>query len=258
MKAATVEAFVDLRILTNAVRDHALYENVRDAVSLRLLMRAHVFAVWDFQSLLKALQRSMTCVDVPWLPTADPEARRLVNEIVLDEESDACPWGGHLSHFELYHRSMVECGADTGPIDQFVSGVKSGHSIDDALTASGTSAAVRAFVATTMKVAMSRSRHRIAAAFSYGREDIIPEMFQRLVQSLEAGNPGMWSTFQFYLDRHIRNDAEKHGPMARSLTQKLCGSDSRLNAEAVETARACLEARVALWDDIVQSIRCRS
>ena len=91
---------------------HPLYDELRDEESLRIFMRSHVFCVWDFQCLLKALQRKVTCVDVPWLPTADPEARRMVNEIVLDEESDEAPGGGHLSHFELYLQAMEDCGAD--------------------------------------------------------------------------------------------------------------------------------------------------
>src|ERR1700745_2120390 len=97
-KADRASVRFELQHLVDAVRNHALYGHVTDDGSLRVLMRKHVFAVWDFQSLLKALQREATCVDVPWTPTPDPEARRLVNEIVLDEESGQTPWGGHLSH----------------------------------------------------------------------------------------------------------------------------------------------------------------
>ena len=111
------QARINVVDLVEAVREHPLYEHVSDENSLRILMRTHVFAVWDFQSLLKSLQRSLTCVDVPWLPTADAEARRFVNEIVLDEESDVAPGGGYLSQFELYVQAMTECGADREPIE---------------------------------------------------------------------------------------------------------------------------------------------
>ncbi len=241
--------------LVDSVRTHDLYRHVRDERSLRLLMRSHVFAVFDFQSLLKALQRGVTCLDVPWLPTADPEMRRFVNEIVVDEESDLCPWGGHLSHFELYHRAMVECGADTRPIDAFVAGLRAGSGVDAALAACRASAGVRHFVRTTMEIAESRSIHRIAAAFSLGREDIIPQMFQRLVESLAAGRSGNWSTFRYYLARHVSNDAEKHGPMARTLVTRLCVGDATRNAESIAAARRCLEARIRLWDEVLGEIR---
>jgi len=96
--------------LRERLMTHPLYAHLRDEETLRIFMAAHVFAVWDFQCLLKALQRLVTCVEVPWLPTADPEARRLLNEIVLDEESDQAPGGGYLSHFELYRQAMQEWG----------------------------------------------------------------------------------------------------------------------------------------------------
>jgi hypothetical protein len=252
---AAAEALLDVQDLVEAVRSHDLYANVRDDRSLRLLMRAHVFAVWDFQSLLKALQQAVTCVHVPWLPTSDPEARRFVNEIVLDEESDVCPWGGHLSHFELYRRAMLECGADAGPIDTFIDALKAGRTVDDALDVSGTSEGVKDFVRTTMGIAQGRSPHRIAAAFSFGREDIIPQMFQRLVDSLAKAQPDHWSTFQYYLVRHISNDADKHGPLARNLVGRLCGADAKLKSEAQAAARSCLQARIALWDEVLRDIR---
>jgi hypothetical protein len=254
-KALRGSAPFDLQHLVDDVRNHALYGYVTDDRSLRVLMRKHVFAVWDFQSLLKALQREMTCVDVPWSPTPDPEARRLVNEIVLDEESDQTPWGGHLSHFELYHRAMIECGADTGPIDAFTRALTAGKSIDQALEVANVSVGVMAFVQTTIGIAMSRDTVRIAAAFSLGREDIVPQMFEQLVKGLADVDPRRWSTFRYYLERHIERDTDKHAPAARELVARLCGPETSRRVDAEAAARACLEARVALWDDVLFEIR---
>jgi hypothetical protein len=251
-ESATV---VGIQDLVEAVQNHALYAQVCDERSLRLLMRSHVFAVWDFQSLLKALQRMVTCLDVPWLPTASPEARRFVNEIVLDEESDECPGGGYLSHFELYRKGMGECGADTRPIDEFIGALMSGRTVDEALEASRVSPVVKRFVRTTLGIATSGQPHLVAAAFSYGREDIIPRMFQHLVESLMKVEPSRWATFHHYLVRHIESDGSRHGPMARNLVARLCESDPRLRAEAQATARTCLAARIALWDQILTDIR---
>lgn len=71
-------------------------------------MTDHIYAVWDFMSLLKALQRHLTCVDVPWVQVGGSQARRLVNSIVLDEESDLET--GPVSHYELYLSAMEEIG----------------------------------------------------------------------------------------------------------------------------------------------------
>jgi len=233
---------------------HPLYGYLRDEGSLRVFMEAHVFAVWDFQSLLKALQRLVTCVEVPWLPTSDPEARRLLNEIVLDEESDQAPGGCYLSHFELYLQAMRECGANVAPIQTFLGSLSAGLSVEEALETSEAPQGVGPFVRATMAIARSGRPHRVAAAFAYGREDIIPVMFQRLVDRLTELSPQSWESLRYYLDRHIVTDADRHGPQARLLARKLCGSDDVLWSEAAETARTSLEARAKLWDEIVLTL----
>lgn len=233
---------------------HPLYAHLCDEGTIRIFMEAHVFAVWDFQSLLKALQRLVTCVEVPWLPTSDPEARRLLNEIVLDEESDQAPGGGYLSHFELYLQAMRECGANVTPIQTFLGNLRAGLSVEVALEISAVPSGVRAFVRATMAIARSAEPHCVAAAFAYGREEIIPAIFRRLVDQLAELSPWSWGTLRYYLDRHIRTDADRHGPQARLLVRSLCGSDGIRWSEAVEAAQTSLEARDRLWNEIVLAL----
>ena len=240
--------------LRERVVTHALYAHLRDEAAIRLFMEAHVFAVWDFQSLLKALQRLVTCVEVPWLPTSDPQARRLLNEIVLDEESDQAPGGGYLSHFEIYLQAMRECGANVTPIQTFLGHVRAGLPVEQALEASALPPGVGPFVCTTMAIARSAEPHRVAAAFAYGREEITPAMFHRLTGRLAELSPQLWGTLRYYLDRHIGTDRDRHGPQARLLVRRLCGSDDILWSEAAEAARTSLEARARFWDAIVLTL----
>ena len=97
---------------------HPLFEEITSLGKLQLFMENHVFAVWDFMTLTKRLQRDLTCTQLPWLPPSDPQAARLINEIVLGEESDEHPRRGHCSHFELYREAMLEVGASTHAIDK--------------------------------------------------------------------------------------------------------------------------------------------
>src|SRR6266404_3605080 len=99
----------------DAVARHPVFQQLTSITALRTFMQHHVYAVWDFMSLLKALQRAVTCIEIPWVPCGDPAARRFINEIVRDEESDQVSLDGDppaaMSHFELYLRAMERVGA---------------------------------------------------------------------------------------------------------------------------------------------------
>ena len=240
--------------LVERLLTHPLYGEVRDEPALRLFLRSHVFCVWDFQCLLKALQRVVTCVQVPWLPTPDPQARRLVNEIVLDEESDIAPDGGHLSHFELYRAAMRAAGADGTPIDALLADLARGVDVGTALASPALPPAAAGFTRTTLRLAAGPT-HVAAAAFAWGREDVIPDMFRRLVGALADRRPARWALLRYYLDRHIERDSEVHSVAARALARRLCGEDPRLHAEAHAAAREALQARLLLWDALSDEIR---
>jgi hypothetical protein len=276
---------IDLGDARERLVRHRIYGLVDSGDRLRRFMESHVFAVWDFQSLLKAMQQRLTCTALPWVPSMDPEARRLVNEIVLDEESDALPEGGSASHFELYLDGMRKAGADTGPVERMIGLLREAHGVggrnagreaapepgsagnpgqaphDQGLLAmmtrvlgeAGAPPAAAAFVRESFAVIESGSTHGIVAAFTYGREDVIPDMFRGLVASLADRDPA-WSRFRYYLDRHIEADDEKHAPVCRRIMARLCGDDSAKWAEASSVARGCMEARIALWDAIAADL----
>ena len=170
--------------LRAALMDHPIYTQVTSVADLRRFMEDHVFAVWDFMSLLKRLQQDMTCIRVPWFPADDARAARLINDIVIGEETDVGPDGSYISHLDLYRRAMMDIGASSLQFDRFCSLAQIGVPIEVALTQIGAPRHVQAFVAHTMALANSGSTEEVLAAFFYGREDIIPEMFQRLLRTL--------------------------------------------------------------------------
>jgi hypothetical protein len=233
---------------------HSVYQGIKSLDDLRQFMQYHVFAVWDFMSLLKCLQRDLTCVTVPWVPRGSPATRRLINEIVLEEETDVDQHGQPASHFELYLRAMDECGADTKPIHRLLDALSVGESVEQALLHAGAPYPVQQFVLSTFNVINSGKSHAVAAAFTFGREDVIPDMFRHLVADLGQRFPGQLDTFIYYLNRHIQLDEEVHTPLAEQMVRELCATTAQNWDECYEVAARCMQARVALWDGIRQAI----
>ena len=230
---------------------HPIYARVSSRAALRRFMTSHVFAVWDFMSLLKALQRRLTSVELPWLPAADTQMARLINEIVLCEETDEVTPGRYVSHFELYLGAMAEAGADTVPITRFTAALRAGQSATAALAPLGIPASTKRFVECTLHLT-AQSTPEIAASFLLGREDVIPDMFRRLLTELEVTKGEHWESFRLYLDRHIHLDEDRHAPMGQQLLRKLCGDDPELLGAAFRAAERSIAARLALWDGICE------
>ncbi|MBV4461013.1 DUF3050 domain-containing protein [Pseudomonas sp. COR58] len=232
---------------------HPIFSEINSLTALRRFMESHVFAVWDFMSLTKRLQQELTCTRLPWLPPRDPHAARLINEIVLGEESDDRPAHGHYSHFELYLDAMREVGADTTAVERFVALQQEGVSYEVALQSVEVDPAAAQFVRDTLHTALHAPGHSVAAAFLHGRESVIPTMFQRMLDAWGIGVEQA-PTFRYYLQRHIEVDSEDHGPAAEQLLARLVEGDPQREAEVYASALAAVESRIALWDGLRQSL----
>ena len=229
---------------------HELYANIDSIESVRAFMEAHVFAVWDFMSLLKALQIGLTNTTLPWTPKGNPVSRRLINEIVFGEESDINELGEPMSHFEMYLESMEQLGADTTEINRFIELINEGISLENALKSVEITDATRNFVRFTFEQINTQKLHIISAVFTFGREDLIPDMFIEIVKNIGNSSTVDISKLIYYLERHIEVDGGEHGPMALTMINELCGDDEQKWKEATEASKKALEHRIALWDGI--------
>jgi hypothetical protein len=237
-----------------ALLNHPIYQQVNDLKSLQIFMSNHVFAVWDFMTLLKTLQRRLTCIESPWIPPIDIHSARLINEIVLVEETDEIAPGYYLSHFQLYLAAMEEVGADSEPIQSFIAALQQGLPANEALANLPIPESTKSFVMNTLKIA-SGLNHEVAAAFLLGREDVIPKMFNQILTQLENAQNISCNYFRLYLERHAHIDEEQHAPMAKKLLKNICTNDSLKWTEALNTANHALKARHRFWDGINQLIQ---
>lgn len=233
--------------LRRLLESHPVFSAIRTRAALRTFMQVHVFAVWDFMSLAKRLQRDLTCVSLPWMPPGDPVAARLINDIVLAEESDVDAEGNPASHLELYLGAMHEVGASTAVFDAFLERLRLGVPVPIALEDPEIPECARSFVMHTLDIALNESTLAVMASFLHGRESVIPGMFKGLLNHWGL-DPQLAPQFLYYLERHIELDADSHGPAAQMLlVSRLAADPDRLD-EIRAIARGSLEARHALWD----------
>jgi len=250
---------VSQRSLADARRElieHPIYGEIRSADDIRTFMKHHVFAVWDFFSLLKRLQREVTCVETPWRPRGYAEHGRFVLEIVLAEETDVDLDGGYTSHFELYRRAMDECGADARPIDAYLARVDAGTDPLAALEHDAIPDGVRDFVAHTLDVALNGTPAAVAASFCHGREDLLPDVLGALRANV-GGLLDELPLFRHYIDRHIELDHDEHGPLARRLLAAMTHGDPQSERSAEQVGIDAVLARARLWDGVVEELRAR-
>lgn len=235
--------------------NHSLYEKVKTMADLNSFLETHVYAVWDFMSLLKALQAQLTCTTTPWFATKNPETRYLINEIVLAEETDLTIDGRRQSHYEMYVEAMEACGANTSGMEDFLSEINSLQNIFVAIKQSDLHPNIKAFLDFTFRIIEQGKTHEIAAAFTFGREDVIPSMFTVILKNFQANFPKTdLSKLIYYFERHIELDADEHGPMAMKMITELCGTDATKWKDVEEVSILALEKRIALWDAIEEKI----
>src|SRR5689334_21607455 len=172
----------DMNLMRQRMIEHPVFAAIRDISSLRIFMEAHVFAVWDFMSLVKRLQRDLTCIEIPWLPPRDRQAAQLINQIVLGEETDIGPSGEPVSHLEIYLGAMREIGADTAGFERFQTSLAHGASLVEAFDDAAVAPFIREFTGYTLQVATGAPLLAVMANFFYGREDVIPSMFSNLLE----------------------------------------------------------------------------
>ena len=244
----------ELEPLKDKLRNHSLYNNIKDTEDLKIFSSAHVYAVWDFMSLLKFLQIKLTSTSLPWFPSENNTTAKLINEIVAGEETDEDQNANPMSHFEMYINSIQEFGLDTDEILNNINSLNKLESIEEDIDKLDIKNYVKNFLKFTFSVIKRGNVHEVASVFTFGREDLIPDMFINIVKSLNEKPGSKTNDLLYYLERHIEMDGDEHGPMALKMISGLCGDDKEKWNDAVEFSNQALKQRIKLWDYISSQI----
>ena len=244
----------NLKIEISKYRDqlikHPIYGNIDSINGLKQFMESHVFAVWDFMSLVKKLQTDLTTTTLPWQPPENNAAARLINEIVWGEETDLDKDGNSVSHFEMYLNAMRQINANTQSIEKLLDRLREGNDIFDTIDRAGLPEYVTNFLNFTFRIIEEGKTHKIAAVFTFGREDLIPDMFISMIKRMNIENESKFDQIIYYFERHIEVDGDSHGPMALDMIKNLCGSDPLKWEEAISASKSALQKRISLWNGI--------
>ena len=247
----------ELEPLKDKLRNHSLYNNIKDTEDLKIFSSAHVYAVWDFMSLLKFLQIKLTSTSLPWFPSENNTTAKLINEIVAGEETDEDEQGNPISHFEMYIEATNEFGLETDSILKNISSLNNLDTIEIDINNLNVKEYVKEFLSFTFSVIKNGKIHEIASVFTHGREDLIPDMFLPLIERLNTNNNDL-NKLIYYFKRHIEVDGDMHGPMAMEMLEYLCENDPIKISEARLISEKALKSRISLWNGIEHDIKAKS
>jgi len=244
--------FDSLNPLKHKLENHPIFSRINSIDELIVFMEHHVFAVWDFMSLLKKLQKDLVPSGSPWVPNPNGNLVRFINEIVMEEESDQAFGKGneitYTSHYQIYLDAMTEVGASTNVVTEFVEEV-SCKGIHAAFNFSKLPEPSLKFMKHTFDLIEKGKSHEIASSFAIGRESIVPLMFQRILDQSKLGAHEV-PVFRYYLQRHAELDGDHHGPMALKLLENMSAGDPEIENEIVKQAEKSIEQRIIFWDGV--------
>jgi hypothetical protein len=234
---------------------HRVYDMLTTMKALQVFMEYHCYAVWDFMCLLKALENKLTCTHIPWQNPSNMDAARMINEIVVAEETDVRQdRHGYASHFTLYVEAMDEIGANTDTLCRFADLIAEGMPWAQAAQRAEVPAAAVEFMSHTLEMCQDHPPYEMAAFFLFGRENLIPDMFRKIVEGMAESENVKIDAFRYYLDRHIGIDEAEHGPASVRMMKSLCGDNDMRWRLVKRAAEEALLARITLWDGIAAAI----
>ena len=248
--------FLILQEKIKKLNSHKLFETSINfsEKELSTFMQYHVYAVWDFMSIVKSMQNYICPSSFPWKPSKYTKngIAHLINEIVFSEESDLDDKGNYFSHFDLYIKSMNDVGADTSNIMNLIKNCEYDNMHKAFLNINAPKEGL-VFIENTFKCIKTSKLSNIAAIFTFGRETTIPDMFLKILNKIDSENL-KYANLRLYINRHIEVDSSRHGPLSLKLFEYTCNDNQETYDEAISYAIDSIDKRIQLWDGVLAEL----
>jgi hypothetical protein len=155
----------------------------------------------------------------------------------------------------MYLDAMDAMGADLHLVNKFIAHAKKSNNIFDVIATTTLDKRIKDFLNFTFEVIAEGEVHKIAAAFTFGREDLIPGMFTSILEEIKTNFPtANLDSFIYYFQRHIDLDGDEHGPLAMQMITDLAKDDDVKWTEMKEISKIALQKRIQLWNAIEDSL----
>lgn len=250
--------FSTLKKKINFLNSHDLFKKSEyfTHAELKVFMSYHVYAVWDFMSIVKCLQNHTCPSTFPWKPNKYTKngIAHLINEIIYSEESDVDEAGNYFSHFDLYIMAMDDVGADTSAIKNFIANITTPLKRLENNSDINIPIESKDFVNNTFECLSLNNFANTAAIFTYGRETTIPDMFSKILNKINKNQPE-FAKLRLYIKRHIDIDSSRHGPLSLKLFEYAYNNNQDKYDEAIKFAIKSIDKRINLWDGVYNKIK---
>jgi hypothetical protein len=107
---------------------------------------------------------------------------------------------------------------------------------------------VAKFVEYNIKTAITKPITDVVAIFYFGRENLIPQMFERFINQSSIKST---QYLKYYLQRHIEIDSEDHGPKMLKLLNFVTNNNTQNIKNCINIGIDSIIKRTELWDNIL-------
>lgn len=244
----------EIEDLKSELAAHCLYTKLQHMEDIHIFMEHHVFAVWDFMSLAKALQLHLDATQVIEKQTDNSKILGFVNGILTGGETDPNKKEIVLSHLEMYLELMDEIGANTTNIKKLIASSAAGLDIHEAMQIAQLTDEQQRILNFTQTIIATNEIHKIAVAATLVPEGMISNRFLKILKETEERDNLLVPKFKNYLNRYKAIDGNDYGLLSLEMVTHFCDSDGKKWVDILDIAMKTLSHRIYLWDAIVDEI----